>query len=70
VEAQNIFVGTVEDDIMRWYLRLQDKKDFIIPDILIYDYEADGNSVGNMTVPAIFEVKTTRVDRNKSLYKV
>jgi len=49
-------------------LKLQRKKDFIIPDILVHDHPKDDNAAGTRHIEAIFDVKTLHVDKNKYYY--
>jgi len=55
---------TVLKEYMRKeYMRTYEKKDAIIPDILIHNYSTDVNANGATTMQAIFDVKTVRVDK-------
>jgi len=43
-EAMDIFSVKVEAGIMAQYIRMQERKDFIIPDLLIHNYDPDNNN--------------------------
>ena len=68
VEAQNMFSNIVPEDIHREYQRSHTRKDAIIPDMLVHNYLPDVNANGKCSMPAIFDVKTLRVDKNLVIY--
>ena len=68
IQPPNIFHGKVPNLCLKKYLKLQRKKDFIIPDILVHDHPKDGNAAGSRHMEAIFDVKTLRIDKNKYYY--
>ena len=69
VEAQNLFNTSVEWRYLEPYLAQFDRKDAIIPDILIHNYPADANANGHHVTPAIFDIKTVRVDKSGQTYR-
>ena len=62
VEAPNIFHGKVPSDFIDRYLNLHQKKDAIIPDILVHNHHTDINSTRARNMEAIFDMKTLRID--------
>ena len=50
------------------YLNLRQKKDAIIPDILLHNHPTDENSTGVRNMEAIFDIKPLRIDINKVFY--
>ncbi len=48
----------------------QASKDAIVPDILVHDFPPDNNANGNTVVPAIFDIKTVRIDKRRVRYRV
>ena len=50
------------------YQRAHTRKDAIIPDMLVHNYLPDVNANGKCSMPAIFDVKTLRVDKNLIIY--
>ncbi len=70
MEARNIFHGLVDWEYLKEYLQDQVQKDAIIPDILVHNYPGDNNAHGNAVVPAMFDIKTVRIDKRGAIYKV
>ena len=68
VEGQNMFSNLIPEDIHREYQRSHTRKDAIIPDMLVHNYLPDVNANGKCSMPAIFNVKTLRVDKNLIIY--
>jgi hypothetical protein len=68
VEGQNMFSNLIPEDIHREYQRSHTRKDAIIPDMLVHNYLPDVNANGKCSMPAIFDVKTLRVDKNLIIY--
>ena len=68
VEAQNIFQTSVAWHCLQHYIVRFDHKDAIIPDILIHNYLADNKANGHFVTPAIFDIKTIRVDKRGDIY--
>jgi hypothetical protein len=68
VEAQNMFSNIIPEDIHREYQRAHTRKDAIIPDMLVHNYLPDINGNSKCSMPAIFDVKTLRVDKNLIIY--
>jgi hypothetical protein len=58
----------IPEDIHREYQRSHTRKDTIIPDMLVHNYLPDINANGKCSMPAIFDVKTLRVDKNLIIY--
>ncbi len=67
--ARNIFHGSVEWEYLKKYVDAQTSKDAIIPDILVHNYPADINGNGNAVGPAIFDIKTVRIDKRGDIYR-
>mmetsp|Transcript_12532 Transcript_12532/g.15430 ORF Transcript_12532/g.15430 Transcript_12532/m.15430 type:complete len:195 (+) Transcript_12532:85-669(+) len=70
VKARNLFHGKIPNAMLKEYMRKYDKKDAMIPDILIHNYSTDANAYGTAAMQATFYVKEVRVDKAKRLYKV
>lgn len=56
VEVPNIFHEKAPSDCIDRYLNLHQKKDAIIPDILVHNYPTDNNSAGARNMEAIFDI--------------
>ena len=69
VEVKNMFHGLVPEEAMRRYVTDFERKDAVIPDIMIHNFPPDANAVGNAAVPCIIEIKTKRVDKTGNFYK-
>jgi hypothetical protein len=63
VEAQNMFSNLIPEDTHRVYQRSHTRKDAIILDMLVHNYLPDVNANGKCSMPAIFDIKTLRVDK-------
>ena len=65
----SMFSNIIPADMHREYQQLHTRKDVIIPDMLgVHNYLRDVNANGKCSMPAIFDVKTLRVDKNLVIY--
>jgi hypothetical protein len=60
-----MFSNIIPEDMHREYQRSHTRKEAIIPDmVLVHNYLPDVNANVKCSKPAIFDVKTLRVDKN------
>ena len=67
-EARNLFHGKVPDTLLRRYLDEFERKNAIIPDILVDNYIPDSTANGATVSQASFDIKTLRIDKNSIFY--
>ena len=67
VEPPNIFHGKVPPDCIEKYVNLHQRRDAIIPDILIHDHPSDRNAAGASSMEAIYDIKTLRIDKQQDI---
>jgi len=68
VEPHNIFHGKVPPDCIEKYINLHQRRDAIIPDILVHNHPGDRNAAGARHIEAIFDIKTLRIDKSQAFY--
>ena len=56
--------GKVPAPALARYMELHSHKDAIIPNILVHNFPSDRNENRAVSVEAIFDVKTLRIDKN------
>jgi len=68
VEPPNIFHGKIPPDCIEKYINLHQRRDAIIPDILVHNHPGDRNAVGACHIESIYDIKTLRVDKSQAFY--